>query len=611
MNKNRTFLALVLLLISMVAWANDLLKADFTADESASTYYEIGWDNVEEASTWNYYRTNQSTWTLAENPKLGTVSPFSSIDPESKYSLTIFYVESQQNERAVSPEIQVMDNSTVEFYMAFGGVWLVFADLKFYVNDLTTGTQDELFSAFRWAQANEFTGPSWEKFSFDLSKYAGHKCTFEFIYKGSGGDNMAIDGFKIKRQTSDEDARIVIFEGDQVHFKDLSLGSPTSWNWTAEGPETLTSTEQNPVMTFQKAGKYNVKLVVKKGQETSEAVKTEFVEVTVAAPKAHIGLPEYAYNSPYAFAFVPVGVPMTYKDCSTGNPTSWNWTFEGTDVTASTDQNPTVTYTQEGKFGLELVVENASGIDRDFLVEAVQAGGKQEIWNITPDEIERIGSIQLGWYGSYAGTNYLGMKSFAEKYGKPMTTATVEGVTIYFDAVESESPDVKVTVSLCAPDASGVPGEVLAQAELKASDLQVSKTDILPTKFMFANPVELDGEFFVVIDGMNDVTGYYDNINILCITRPTPTAGTTYHLLEDEDASYNPLGTYTWYKESDEGVSMCVAPIMEYKSGSTSISTVETPATPSSAVIYDISGRRLNELQHGINIVNGKKLIVR
>lgn len=590
---------------------NIALQADFTADESASTYYEMGWDNIEEASTWHYYGINNSTWTLAENPHLGTVNSFSTIDPASTYSLTIFYAPTNQRERAVSPEIEVKPNSTVEYYLAFSGVWLVFADLKFYVNDLTAGTQDELFSAFRWAQQNAFTGPSWEKFSFDLEKYAGHKCTFEYIYEGADAENMAIDGFKIRQQTSGEDAKIVIFEGEQVHFKDLSLGTPTAWNWTAEGPETITSTAQNPVMTFQKAGKYNVKLVVKKGQETSEVEKTEFVEVTVAAPKAHIGMPEYAYNSPYAFAFVPVGVPMTYQDCSTGNPTSWNWTFEGTDIAASTEQNPTVTYTKEGKYGMELIVENASGTDRDFLVEAVQAGGKQEIWNITPEEIEGIGGIQLGWYGSYAGTNYLGMKSFAEKYGKPMTTATVEGVTVYFDAVASETPDVKVTVSLCASDANGIPGEVLAQADLKASDLQVSKTDVLPTRFMFASPVELDGEFFVVIDGMNDVTGYNDNINILCITRPTPTAGTTYHLLEDEDANYNPLGTYTWFKEADEGVSMCVAPIMEYKSGSTAISTVETPATPSSAVIYDIHGRRLNELQHGINIVNGKKLLVR
>lgn len=590
---------------------NIALKADFGADESSQVYYEMGWDDVDEASTWHYYGINDQTWTMATTPQLDNIKPFSTIDPKSKYSLTIFYADSKQRERAVSPEVEVKDNSTVEFYMAFSGVWLHAADLKFYVNDLTAGTQTQEFSAFKWAQDNAFTGPSWEQFSFDLAKYAGHKCTFEFIYDGTSGDNLAIDGFKVKKAATGEDAKINIFEGEQVHFKDMSLGHPTAWNWTAEGAETLTSTEQNPVMTFNKAGKYTVKLVATKGNETSEAVKAEYVVVSAAAPKAHIGLPEGAYNSPYAYAFVPANVPMTFMDKSTGSPTSWKWKFEGTDVATSTEQNPTVTYVEEGKFGMELVVENTAGIDRDFLVEAIQAGGTQEVWNIAPEEIEGIGGISLGWYGSYAGTNYVGMKSFAEKYGKPMATATVDGVTVYFDDVTSEDPDVQVTVTLNAVGQDGMPGDVLATKSLKASELQVSTTDVVPTKFMFDTPVEVNDEFFVVVDGMNDVTGYYDNINILCVARPNDKeAGSTYHMLEDEDDNYNELGTYTWYKESDEGVSMCVAPVVTYTNVPTGINDVKTEAVKSTG-IYDMMGRKLGETQRGINIVDGKKIFVR
>ena len=588
------------------------LKADFNADESSQAYYEMGWDSVEEASTWHYYGINESTWTLAITPQLDNVKSFSTIEPKSQYSLTIFYDQAAQRERAVSPEVEIKDNSTVEFYLAFCGVWLYAADLKFYVNDLTAGTQDEVFSAFKWAQDNEFTGPSWEKFSFDLAKYAGHKCTFEYIYEGSYGDNMAIDGFKVMQAASSEDAKINIFEGEQVHFRDMSMGHPTAWNWTAEGTETLTSTEQNPVMTFNKAGKYTVKLVVSKGEETSEAVKTEYVIVTPAAPKAHIGMPEGAYNSPYAYAFVPTDVPITFKDASTGTPTSWKWKFEGTDIATSTEQNPTVTYTEEGKYGMELVVENAAGTDRDFIVKGIQAGGEQEVWNITPSEIDGIGGISIGWFGKYAGTNWLGMKSFAEKYGKPMTTATVKGVTIYFDDVTSESSDTKITVTLNTPDANGMPGEVIAKKELTAADLQVSTTDVLPTKFMFDTPVEVEDEFFVVVDGMNDVTGDYDNINILCVARPNNTqAGSVYHLLEDEDGNNQALGTYSWVKEADEGVSMCVAPIMEYKNIPTSINDLKGETMTKSTGIYDLMGRKLGEVQRGINIVDGKKTLVR
>lgn len=46
-----------------------------------------------------------------------------------------------------------------------------------------------------------------------------------------------------------------------VQFTDLSTNLPTSWNWTFEGGEPATSTEQNPVVTFATEGEYAVSLV--------------------------------------------------------------------------------------------------------------------------------------------------------------------------------------------------------------------------------------------------------------------------------------------------------------------------------------------------------------
>lgn len=594
------------------------VKADFTADEAAAAYYEMGWDSLDEASTWKYYGIGAKTWTLTDQPLFTTTPTFAAIDPASKYSLAIFY-DSNQRERAVSPEIEVQNNSRAEFYMCFSGVWLVYANLTFKVNDLTTGTSTTLLDAFKWAQDNEFTGPSWEKFSFDLAQFAGHKCTFEFVYEGSYGDDLAIDGFKLKKEDPSGDAKINIFAGGQVHFKDLSQGHPTAWNWTVEKAtqgsnvavkEALTSTEQNPVMTFTEPGKYNVKLVASKGAETSEITKNEYVVVAVEAPKAHIGLPQGVYSSPYAYAFVPVNVPMTFVDNSTGAPTQWNWKFEGTDVQESTEQNPTVTYTTQGKFGMELVVSNEAGTDRDFLVEAIQAGGEQEVWNITPDEINNIGGIGLGWYGDYAGTNWLGMESFAEHFDAPISEANVSGVSIYFDNATADDPDALITVSLCTPDNDGNPGEAFATASLKASELQVSATEVLPTTFNFATPAAIDSEFFVKVDGLN-TGGYDDRINILCVARGANGKSTVYHLLEDEDSNYNPLGTYTWYKNVDDGVSMCVAPVMTFYDPTTGISDLNVEKTAKSTGIYDLMGRKLTKAQRGINIINGEKVLVK
>lgn len=548
------------------------LKADFGAEESKKTYYQMGWDSVEEASTWKYYGISNRTWTLTEAPTLQGTKPFTVFDPNSKYSLSILYTSSQQRERAVSPEIEVRPNSEVEFYACFSGIWLVFADWKFYVNDLTTGTKDMLLSGFKWAQDNEFTGPNWIRFAFDLQKYAGHTCQFEFIYEGADGDDMSIDGFKLTQQDKNATS-ITIAQGETIHFVDLSEGDPDSWEWTLTGADEETSTEQNPVVTYSKAGQYDVTLTVKKGSESRSETKTAFINVIAKAPKAHIGMPECAYLSPWALAFVPTGEPITFLDESTGMPDKWAWSFEGTDIATSDEQNPTVTYTEEGQYGLELVVSNQAGTDRDFVVKAIKAGGACDVWNITPEETMDLGEIQMGYYGSYAGSNWLGMKSFAEHFHVPMIEASVDTVTVYFANTIAKNQNAEISVSLCLPDTDGMPGEALATTSLRASELQYDPKEVVPTYFVFDSPVTVTTNFFVVISGFPN-TGDNDDVSVLCVRRNTGEKCTVFHLLEDEDANYNPLGTYTWYAQEDEALSMALTAHLRYGSTETGIDSL-------------------------------------
>lgn len=592
------------------------LQASFTSNEASSVYYQMGWDSIEEASAWKYYGINESTWTLASSPELDGCAPFSSIDPTSTYSLTIFYANSQQRERAESPEIEVKPNSSVEFYAGFGGVWLVYADCKLKVKDITAGTEDVLFSAFNWAQENDFTGPNWLKFNFDLSKYAGHTCQFEFIYEGAGGDNFAIDAFKLCEQNDDAN-QIIIMEGESVHFKDTSAGSPTEWAWTFDGGNPSSSTEQNPVVKYETAGEYKVALTVKKGSESSSTSVDNYIVVKVAAPKARIGLPEGGYLSPWSAAYVPLNTPVTFTDASTGNPTSWKWTFEGTDIASSTEQNPTVTYKEEGLYGLDLTVTNAAGSDRDFLVKAIKAGGSQDVWNITPEESANVGEIALGWYGCYGGTNWLGMKSFAEHFDKPAVPATIDKVSIYFEKTTASDGNQPITVSICKADPTGMPGEEIASASLNVSELKYDATELVATDFTFDEAVSVDGEFFIVVTGFPE--DYSDHVCMSCLRRNPGEKTTTYHLLEDEDANYQPLGTYTWYKNTDDPASFALTAHMTYGDASTGIKAVSTTGD---AAIYSINGTKVADkdingtsLARGIYITrsNGKsrKVVVK
>lgn len=65
----------------------------------------------------------------------------------------------------------------------------------------------------------------------------------------------------------------------QVHFTDLTVGNPVSWNWTFEGGFPATSTEENPVVTYQQAGTYSVKLVVSRFGAVDSLAKDNYITV--------------------------------------------------------------------------------------------------------------------------------------------------------------------------------------------------------------------------------------------------------------------------------------------------------------------------------------------
>jgi PKD repeat protein len=68
-------------------------------------------------------------------------------------------------------------------------------------------------------------------------------------------------------------------EDGQVQFTDNSTGGPTSWSWTFEGGTPETSTEQNPLITYNTAGIYDVTLVAGDASGSSSVTKNEYVTV--------------------------------------------------------------------------------------------------------------------------------------------------------------------------------------------------------------------------------------------------------------------------------------------------------------------------------------------
>ena len=571
---------------------NEPLKADFTTDRAFTAFYDQEFDSEE----------GMADWTVGEGWELANRN-FKSIKADDVSSVSIAYnAQNNGTSQLTSPEFTIEEGSNVEFYAYFQAPFLIYGKWTFDVIDTENNETTTLLNAFDWAQDNSYTGPNWNKFSYSLAAFTGKKVKFEFNYP-FGGENLAIDGFRLTKEDASAAETIHIFEGEKIQFVSLAKGSPDATEWKFPGSASETSTDPNPTVTYNKAGTYDVSLTVRRGEESDVMERKGFVVVAQKAPTALIGLPEEGYESPWVGVFVPTDVPVTFRDLSTGNPTEWNWVFQYADKETSNEQNPTVTFVKKGTVSVGLTAKNAAGQSNDVLQYAIQAGGSQYVWNISSEENSNLKKVELGWFGSYAGSNWLGLDRFAEKYKAPLADATINEVAVYFASVTSINPDYEVRLTLNAVGENGEPGEELASASVKASDLKYSDDDYLATTFTFAEPVSMEKgkEFFVVVgpfpNGTMEESPYTsDDISIFCLRRNAGMKTTAWQLVEDTDEDNNGLGTYTWFANTDDPTSIAIAPCVTYKDTATSIG-VTTPATDAAAVVtavYSISGQRVN-----------------
>jgi PKD repeat protein len=150
----------------------------------------------------------------------------------------------------------------------------------------------------------------------------------------------------------------VVTEGDQVSFTDLSANNPTSWVWSFPGGTPGVSTDQNPVITYNVAGSYDVTLVATNSEGNDTETKTFYITVnaTPAAPEADFMADQ---------TVVTEGSQVNFTDLSINNPTSWVWSFPGGSPGSSTDQHPVVTYNTAGTYDVTLVASNSVGNDTE------------------------------------------------------------------------------------------------------------------------------------------------------------------------------------------------------------------------------------------------------
>jgi len=74
-------------------------------------------------------------------------------------------------------------------------------------------------------------------------------------------------------------APLEICEDGEIQFNDLSTGNVVSYEWSFEGGDPATSTDQNPIVFFNDPGEYDVSLSVSDGTNSHTTTKTDYIKV--------------------------------------------------------------------------------------------------------------------------------------------------------------------------------------------------------------------------------------------------------------------------------------------------------------------------------------------
>ena len=162
--------------------------------------------------------------------------------------------------------------------------------------------------------------------------------------------------------------------GETVSFIDTSVGLPTAWQWDF-GDGSPLSHEQNPEHAFGE-GVFSVTLEV--SRDSGQDADIEITTITVGAEPVAV----FA-NFTFAPVVPAVGAEVQFFDLSTGNLTSWLWSFA--DGSESTDPNPTHTFLEPGLYDVLLTVSDGQTIDATISTVQVVDAELHADFEITPE----------------------------------------------------------------------------------------------------------------------------------------------------------------------------------------------------------------------------------
>jgi PKD repeat protein len=165
-----------------------------------------------------------------------------------------------------------------------------------------------------------------------------------------------------------------INEGSTVQFTDLSLKDPTSWLWHFEGGTPLSSIEQNPVITYSTTGKYAVSLKVSNSFGDNTLLRNNYITVTMLPPIA-----DFTAN----ITEIAEGETVSFTNTSQNNPDKYEWYFQGGTPQYSSEENPVISYANEGTYNVFLTVKKGTLTHIERKNDYIKV--HKNVWILDPD----------------------------------------------------------------------------------------------------------------------------------------------------------------------------------------------------------------------------------
>ena len=166
-----------------------------------------------------------------------------------------------------------------------------------------------------------------------------------------------------------------IFVGDSVAFTNLSENA-TSFFWTFEGAIPENSTEENPVVTYNEPGYYDVTLFATNGHGYDVATKTAYIYVRAVATA------DFTVDT----TTVLVGETVVFINLSQ-NATSYYWSFPGGEPLVSQEENPEVTYPNAGVYSVTLFATNGASSDMEVKESYITVVDESNVLELSANDV--------------------------------------------------------------------------------------------------------------------------------------------------------------------------------------------------------------------------------